>query len=162
MLDHEPIALPHARVACRVRDAKAQAAARLEDARDLLDGFGHVVDVHQRVVGDDEVEHAVGKRQDGGVADDVGRPGVGLEGQLDELADHVDTGDGVAARREIPRHAAFAAADLERRAPGRWYELEERVPVVPVRVVAGRPRPFGPASGLSVPVPGAAHEAGPR
>ena len=56
-------ARPAAGVGERVRDRDAEAPARRQHARGLRDRGRHVVDVHEDVVGDDEVEGAVGEGQ---------------------------------------------------------------------------------------------------
>jgi hypothetical protein len=134
-----------------VRDAEAEPAARDEDARRLGDRARHVLDVHQRVVGDDEVELAVAERERRCVREDVGTAGIGFPGGGEERRRRVEAHDGVPARREVAADAALAAADLQRAPAGRRHEREEGVAVRPVLVVAGPARPVDPVLGLRFP-----------
>jgi hypothetical protein len=65
-------------------DAHAQAAAGLQHPADLGAHRGHVVDVHERVVGDDEIERPGAKRQHRAVGEQVTRAPIRLGGQPGE------------------------------------------------------------------------------
>ena len=120
-----------------MRDARAQPTARREDAGGLAHGDRHVVDVHEAVVGDDEVEGAVVERQGLGGTHDIAAGGVGLPGGAHERRRRVEAGHAMAARDQVAGDAALAAADLERRGARRRDQREEGVAVDPVGVVAG-------------------------
>ncbi len=127
-----------------MHDADADVAAGFEDARDLADRPRHVVDVHERVVGDDQVEGAVLEREMGGVGQDVLAVGIGLAGGPQQRRGRVDPDHVVASRRKVAADPSLTAPYLEGRAAGRRDQLEERVAVDPVGIVSFGPRPRDP------------------
>jgi hypothetical protein len=156
--DHEPVVLETSGVPHGMGDADAEPAAVDEDACGFADRAGHVVDIHQRVEGDDEVEPTVCERQPRCVGDDVVALGIGLLCEADHRRRDVDTCHRVAGRRKVARDATFAATEIECPPTSRRQEREERLARLgPVRVVPGRASPGSPALGLSFPVRPAAH-----
>jgi hypothetical protein len=99
-------------------DARAQPPAGCEHAGGLAHRRRHVGDVHQAVVGDDEVEGAVVEGQCLGGALDVAAGRIGLRGGAQQRGRGVEAGHAMSARDEVAGHAALAAADLERRGAG--------------------------------------------
>jgi hypothetical protein len=97
-----------------MRDARAEAAAGPQDAGGLANGAGHVVDVHQRVECDRQVEARVGERQRGGIGDYVLTGGMAGAREVDERRRRVDADHGVTARGEIPRDAPFSTGEIQR------------------------------------------------
>ena len=133
-------------------DREAKATARLEHASDLARDaveIVHVVEEHER---DDEIGRRGGERQLSGVGD------LRVDGRyerpsgLDERGRAVEADHGVASRREIPRDAALAAAEIDGQPPRRRHEREELVPVeLVVAVVPGPPDPRDPGLCLRIP-----------
>src|SRR5216683_3961363 len=67
----------------------------------------HFIDVHQRVVEDDQVKRFVGERQGGSVSSDVGALFVGVLGQANQCLDHVHGSHAMAALGEVTADAAL-------------------------------------------------------
>jgi hypothetical protein len=111
---------------------------------------GHVVDVHERVVRDDEVEARLGERKRLREADDVLAVGILFPGGLHERGRGVEADHPMPSRAEVARDAALAAADFERATAGGRKKLEEGIPVGPVSVVPGRARPRDPIRRLAL------------
>lgn len=80
-----------------VSDGEAESASRFKHPRCLANGGGHVRDVHQRVVGDDQVEAAIGKWQLGGVSQFVATVRVGFPCVSKQRGRTVNANDAVAA-----------------------------------------------------------------
>jgi hypothetical protein len=77
-------------------DAGAKRAARREYAADLRDRVGHLVDVHERVVGDDQFEARRVERQGLGPSEDVLAGGIRRAGGAEQRLRRVEANDVVA------------------------------------------------------------------
>ena len=67
-----------------MRDADAELATGCEHPRRFPDDAGHIVDVHQGVVGDDLVEAAIREGQSGGIGQLVTTVPVGFLGVAEQ------------------------------------------------------------------------------
>jgi hypothetical protein len=136
-----------------VDDGDAETAARLEDPGRLPDRALHVVDVHERVVGDDEVEACLRERERGGITDDVLTVWMSFASGGDHGGGSVDSGHDVAERGQIAGDPPLPAAEIQRPPARARQELAKRGAVVPVRVVARPASPGDPVRRLALPVP---------
>ena len=106
-------------------DAYAEAPTRPEHARGLTDPdrASEVVNVHQRVVGDHQIERAIGELER--VGEHVLAVRIGVARRLEERRRHVDGRHAMAPRAQFAADATLAAADLERCDAGLGYKGEE-------------------------------------
>jgi hypothetical protein len=109
-----------------MRNADTEAAARLDDPGGLVDGAGHVVDIHERVEPDNEVEAPVVEGEGGGVTDHVLPGGICLASKADHRRRRVDPDDVMPAALQVARDASFTATQVERLSTRARKELEER------------------------------------
>ncbi len=104
-------------------DAYAEAPpTRPEHARGLTDRASEVVNVHQRVVGDHQIERAIGERER--VGEHVLAVRIGVARRLEERRRDVDGRHAMAPRAQFAADATLAAADLERCDAGLGYKGE--------------------------------------
>jgi hypothetical protein len=108
-----------------VCDADAEPPAGLEHPRSLAYRAGHVLDVHQGVVRNDQVEGRVIEGERGRIGEDVVAADVGLVRCAQQRRRGIDARDSVTPRGEIARQPSLAAAEVERCAAERRQEFEE-------------------------------------
>ena len=133
-------------------DADTEPSSGYQDAGRLTDRCFHVVDVHERVVGHDDVEARVFQGEASRICLHVRGSGIGGLGRLDQGSHEIKGHEVVSPVRKIPGDAAFAAADLERPASRvRDNVVKEGVAVVPVGVMAWRTGPRDPVISLALP-----------
>ena len=140
-----------------MRDAGGEPAAHLQDPRDLPNAAPEVVEVHQDVVRDDEVEGTVGEGQVGGVGHPVVADRIRRGGQRHERGGAVDADRVVPEPSEVPADAPLATADLERRPSGRRKKFHEPWRVFRVGVRIRTTREPGPCQRVRFPVLSVAH-----
>jgi hypothetical protein len=135
-----------------VHDGQSESSTGLEHAGDLADRGAHVVDVHQRHERDGEIGMSVGKRQLGGIRNDVLTARVRLPSGRDHRLGRVEPDGTVPELLQVARYTSFTAADVERQAAGSGHEVEETFAMkTPVAVVSGLQRPAHPVGRVSLP-----------
>lgn len=108
-----------------MRDRDAEPAAGFEDAGALSDGAWHIGYIHEAVVGDDQVEVAVGEWQGSGVGQFIAAFRVGFFRVSKQRWRAVNRNNVVASLRQIACDPPLATTNLEGLPPGRRHDLVE-------------------------------------
>jgi hypothetical protein len=149
----------------RMGYAGTQVPAAIEYAPGLADGgrqVGGALERLQRVVGDREVEAAIRKWKGPAFRSRIPKRRAVLSRISQEGEGVIDRGDLVSAGGQVSSDTALPAANLQGPSTRRGNDVvEEAVPEVPVRVVAGGASPTNPILGLRFPLRFTSHASQP-
>jgi hypothetical protein len=119
-----------------MRHACAQVPTSIKHTRRLANCARHVVNHLERVVGDYSIEATIGKRECGTRRSCIRSRRIVLSRVAKECASSIDRRDSMPPCYQVTRDSAFTTTDLKGSSTRRGnHEIEEAVPVVPVRIV---------------------------